>query len=206
MTFKQFVLRLNKVLKTIFRGLEIYSKTVVLGVVIIISAQVVARKFLKNSIVWSEEVALLLMVWVAFITIAIGVAKNIHIRIELIYKHFPKKVKTLFTWFEYIVTLFVGLMLLVYGIKLVQVTLYSTLPTTKWPSFLLYLMIPVGGFFIIYCTLLHMFFPEAAKFFSEDDEIPGGTPDTPAAGMTNPTESAATAEKSDSTTSMEGPQ
>ncbi len=205
MNIKKIVLGLTKVLKGIFKGLELYSKIVVFGVVIIISAQVVARKFLKNSITWSEEVALLLMVWVAFITTAIGVAKNIHIRIELLYKHFPKKVKTFLTWLEYVVTLFVGLMLLIYGSKLVKATLHSTLPTTKWPSFLLYLMIPVGGFFIIYCTLLHMFFPEAAKIFAEDDEIPDDNSDVVGSDVVDQIEPAVAEELAQLTSKEENP-
>ena len=61
-------------------------------------------------------------------------------------------------------------MLMINGYKLVMATLNSTLPTTKWPSFMLYLMIPVGGFYIVYCTILHMFFPNAAKVFEDPEE------------------------------------
>lgn len=171
MFLKKLVEGTTKVLQKIFKLLEIYSKIVVFAVVFIISAQVVARKFLHSSIWWSEEVALLLMVWVAFIATAIGVAKGIHIRIEMVYKKFPRKVQVCLTWLEYIITLFIGLLMVIYGIKLVKSTLHSTLPTTKWPSFLLYLMIPVSGFFFIYCTILNMFFPEAAKIFADDGEI-----------------------------------
>lgn len=160
----------NKFLDVIFNVLQAYSKVVLLAVVLIVSAQVVSRKFFHHSIIWSEEVALLLMVWMAFISMAIGVAKNIHIRIEMFYNKFPKPVQTVCKWLSHLITLFVGAILMANGYKLVMATLHSTLPTTKWPSFVLYLMIPVGGFYIIYCTILHMFFPQAAKVFSDPEE------------------------------------
>lgn len=166
---KKILERLNIVLEMIFRALQLFSKLVLLAVVFIVSAQVISRKFFHHSIIWSEEVALLLMVWITFISMAIGVAKNIHIRIEMFYNMYPAPVQKLCQWLGYIVALFVGVVLMVYGGKLIRFTLHSTLPTTKWPSFMLYLMSPVGGFYIVYCTILHMFFPDAARIFADSE-------------------------------------
>ena len=167
---KQFFKGINKALDLLFRALETYSKIVLVATVVIVTAQVIARKVLHSSIIWSEEVALVLMVWMAFISMAIGTAKNIHIRIEMFYKKFPPAVQKVTNWAEYAVTLFVGYVLMVNGYKLVMATLRSTLPTTKWPSFVLYLMIPVAGFYVIYCTILNAFFPKAAAIFQDPEE------------------------------------
>ena len=167
---KKILEKINQLMDGIFNLLQAYSKVVLLAVVLIVCAQVVARKFFNYSIIWSEEVALLLMVWMAFISMAIGVAKDIHIRITLFFDLFPKPVQKAAEWVEHIVALFVGGTLLIYGCRLIKFTLHSTLPTTKWPSFILYLMIPVGGFYIIYCTILQMFFPKAAEIFKDKDE------------------------------------
>ena len=112
---KKFLMGFNKFLDIIFNVLQTYSKVVLLGVVLLVSAQVISRKILHYSIVWSEEVALLLMVWMAFISMAMGVAKNIHIRIEMFYKLFPKPVQKAAVWLGHIVTLFVGAMLMING-------------------------------------------------------------------------------------------
>lgn len=167
---KYFLNKLNCLMDGIFNLLQAYSKIVLLIVVLIVSAQVVSRKFFHHSIIWSEEVALLLMVWMAFISMAVGVAKNIHIRIVMFYNLFPKPIQKFSCVLERGVTLFVGWVLLDSGIKLIKMTLHSTLPTTKWPSFMLYLMIPVGGFFVIYCTLLQIFFPKQAEMFEDKEE------------------------------------
>ncbi|WP_368182591.1 TRAP transporter small permease [Anaerotruncus rubiinfantis] len=62
-----------------------------LVIVLIVSAQVIARKFIGQSIRWSEEVALLLMVWMAFISMAIGVEKKLHIAISMFFPMFPER-------------------------------------------------------------------------------------------------------------------
>ncbi len=50
-----------------------------------------------------------------------------------------------------------GVVLIVYGVKLIGVTSTSTLPATKWPASTLYLMIPVSGIFVCYYSLLDFF-------------------------------------------------
>jgi len=52
-----------------------YSQIVLIVIVIVVSVQVISRKFLGTSIRWSEEVALFFMIWMAFISMSIGVQK-----------------------------------------------------------------------------------------------------------------------------------
>ena len=59
------------VFDVVYRILLTYAKVVLLVIIVIVSAQVFSRKFIGTSIRWSEEVALLLMVWLAFIAMAI---------------------------------------------------------------------------------------------------------------------------------------
>ena len=141
----------------IYRILLEYSKIVLLVIVLIVSAQVIARKFIGQSIRWSEEVALLLMVWMAFISMAIGVEKKLHIAISMFFNMFPKKLQKILEKINYIIIFLCGIVLMYYGTQLVLSTMNSTLPATKWPAGMLYLMMPVGGLFISYFTLLDFF-------------------------------------------------
>lgn len=141
----------------VYRILLEYSKVVLLVIVFIVSAQVIARKFIGVSIRWSEEVSLLFMVWMAFISMAIGVEKNLHISITMFYNKFPKPLRWLFEKLNYAVIFGFGLVLMIYGSKLIASTASSTLPATKWPACTLYLMMPVSGLFICYFTILDFF-------------------------------------------------
>ena len=60
-----------------------------------------------------------------------------------------------------------------YGVRLVMSTMTSTLPATQWPAGLMYIMIPVGGVFIVYFTLLDFLGLqryEHKKFYRDDPE------------------------------------
>ncbi|QNK41967.1 TRAP transporter small permease [Caproicibacter fermentans] len=141
----------------IYRILEEYSKIVMLVIVLIVSAQVICRKFLGFSISWSDEVALLLMVWMAFISMAIGVEKKLHIAIEMFFKKFPAPIQKILNVINSLVTVLFGVTLIVYGVRMTQASMGSILPATGWPGGTLYIMIPVSGVFICYYALIDLF-------------------------------------------------
>ena len=125
--------------------------------VLIVSALVIMRTFTNHSILWSEEVALLLMVWIAFIAMAIGVEKSMHISVTIFYDKFPKWLITGATKLYEVLTTVFGIALIYYGIVLIGVTATSTLPATKLPACWKYMMIPVSGLFITYFSLRNLF-------------------------------------------------
>ena len=100
------------------------------------------------------QVSLKMMV---FISMAIGVEKELHISIEMFFKKMPVLLQKVLTTLNSLLTGVVGGVLLVYGVKLIQFTAKSTLPATQWPACTLYLMIPVAGLFILYFSLLKLF-------------------------------------------------
>lgn len=62
-----------KALNFLYHIFLVFACLVLLSIVLIISAQVFVRQILGGTIRWSQEVALMLMVWMAFITCAVGV-------------------------------------------------------------------------------------------------------------------------------------
>lgn len=154
---------ISLVFDSIYRVLCEYSKAVLIVIVCVVSAQVFCRKFLGFSIRWSEEVALVLMVWMAFISLAIGVEKHLHIAISMFFEKFPKKVQFVIAKATNLLMISFGGVMIYYGIRLVQSTMKSTLPATKWPSATLYIMIPVSGIFVVYYSLVDLFGLEKYK-------------------------------------------
>ena len=139
--------------KLLFR----YSEFVLLIIVVLVTTQVILRKFFSTSLVWSEEVSLLLVVWMAFIAMAIGVAENLHISISMFFDKFPKAMQTWVARINHVLIAIVGVIFIYYGSILAYYTRNSTLPTTKWPSLVLYLMIPVSGIYIFYFSIIKLY-------------------------------------------------
>jgi TRAP-type C4-dicarboxylate transport system permease small subunit len=154
---KKAITAVSRVFDFIYNILLVYSQVVLIVIVLIVSAQVVSRKVFGPSIYWSEEIALLLMVWTAFISLGIGVEKGLHIGIEVLFNRFPKPVQHALEKIISVVVFAFGLLMIVYGLKLISYTMTSTLPATKLPASTLDLMIPVGGFFSCYFSLFDFF-------------------------------------------------
>lgn len=140
----------------IYRLLLEYSKVVLLVLVLIICAQVFSRRVLGSSIRWSEEVSLVLMVWMAFISMAIGVQRRLHIAIVVVFNRLSATAQMVVTKINLVISCGFGLVLVIYGYRLVKLTMSSTLPATQWPAATLYLMMPVSGVFIVYFTLFDL--------------------------------------------------
>lgn len=139
----------------IYRILLEFSKVILLVVVIIVSAQVFAR-FFGKGIMWSEEVALLFMVWIAFIALAIGVEKDLHISITVFFNLFPKTVQKILLKVIQLAIIFFGMLLIIYGIMLVQNSMNNKLPATQWPNGIKFIFMPVSGVFVCYFGILNL--------------------------------------------------
>lgn len=140
----------------IYKVIYGYARWVLAFVIVIICAQVVCRNVLRTNIRWNQEVSLLLTIWMAFLGIAIGAERNLHIKVELFYDRFPKGVQKVVDRLNQLITLLVGVFFTWYGIRMVVSTMDSRLPVTKWPSSLMYIMIPVSGLAIIFFTALDL--------------------------------------------------
>ncbi|MBQ9282861.1 MAG: TRAP transporter small permease [Treponema sp.] len=169
-TFQKIISAFTFVFDCIYRVLLEFSKLVILVIVIIVSCEVFARLVLHHSIMWSEEVALLLMVWTAFIAMAIGVEKGLHISISLFFNMFPKICQKIIEKLNTVAAIFFGGILLIYGIKLTSMTMTSTLPATQLPAGTAYMMMPVGGIFIMYFAILDLFGAKKYRHLSIEGE------------------------------------
>jgi TRAP-type transport system small permease protein len=57
----------------------------------VVFTQFFTRYFLNNSASWTEEIARYLLIGVVFVGASIGVAKNNHIQVDLLYRYVPAK-------------------------------------------------------------------------------------------------------------------
>jgi TRAP-type transport system small permease protein len=58
----------------------------------VVFTQFFTRYFLNDSASWTEEIARYLLIGVVFVGASIGVAKNNHIQVDLLYRYLPKAV------------------------------------------------------------------------------------------------------------------
>ncbi|NLY45594.1 MAG: TRAP transporter small permease [Tissierella sp.] len=145
---------LSKKLTDVMEGL---SMVFIMIMLVVVAIQVTTRLTIKTSPRWCEEVASILMSWFAFLGMAIGVGEGIHMSIEFIINLLPKSLRKAVIILGELLVIYLGFSLLWFGTRLVYATQSSTLPATKWPAFMPYLMTPIAGLAIVIYSFIKLF-------------------------------------------------
>ncbi|MDA3949375.1 MAG: TRAP transporter small permease [Spirochaeta sp.] len=127
----------------------VIAQVLLVGMVLLITANVFMRYVLNSGIFWAEEISLVMAVWFSFIAMALGVRKNLHISIHL-FRNPPAWLDKALNVLKALSELLLGYVLLRYGVILVQFTSRSIMPATELPSSVLYLILPFAAVLIIY--------------------------------------------------------
>ena len=147
---------LETLLDKIFLVVNMLEKILLSLMVVIICAQVFLR-FIDVSLPWGSEIALIGMVWVTFLTLAIGVRLDIHIRIGMFVNFLSKKYKKILECLLNIIMLFICLLMTIYGWILTDYAFSSTLPATKMPTAVVYAIVPIVGLISVLQFIVNIF-------------------------------------------------
>lgn len=137
--------------------LEVISKSILVLMTLVVSWVVFSRFVLRETPAWGHEVALLCMVWFAFLSIAIGVKEDVHLGITIYDRFLPPKAKTILDCLKRILLFCFAWFMLVEGINMSQVAMGNTMPGIRIPAAILYIPVPVAGVVIIYFSLSDFF-------------------------------------------------
>lgn len=110
---------------------------------------VIFRYVLNDSLVWSEEVARYLFVWIVFLGAAIGVRQRQHIAIDVLGSRPGPRTRSALAWLARAATLAFAALLVVPGWSFVRVGMSNSSPALQIPMGLVYLAPVVGGVLII---------------------------------------------------------
>jgi TRAP-type C4-dicarboxylate transport system permease small subunit len=129
---------------------ERFCMVLVVSLAVIVFLQVFNRFILKAPLAWSEDLAMLLFQWVAFLGAAVGVRRTRHFGIELVVKKMAAKTRH---WIEIVVVpLVVGSVAVVMVVQGYRVILfnYNRVYSSMDLSYVwAYMPIPISGILII---------------------------------------------------------
>ncbi|TCL38142.1 TRAP-type C4-dicarboxylate transport system permease small subunit [Anaerospora hongkongensis] len=139
---------LRKFVVTVDTWLETFALLALLSMIFIVTMQVVTRKLFNFVFFWSEEVTLLLLVWFAFMGMAIGFREGLHLAMDTIDSFLPSKLILVLDRLIEICTFAFGLYLIIQGFDFTLLMNESTMPATKLPSSVVYAVMPVSGLMV----------------------------------------------------------
>lgn len=141
-----------------------------LAVVLVISLEVILRFVFGRGFAWTTEVGTLFLQYVAFASMVLGVKYKLHISLMLVYDNVPKKLQWCFDKFSYLCTMVFGFLFCYHGFALTRTLWGATLPATRWPQGVTYMICVFSGAIIFYESIAQLFGLNDAKADELDDE------------------------------------
>ncbi|CAM3941000.1 TRAP transporter small permease [Bordetella tumulicola] len=134
------------------------------AIVIAGTLQVFNRFVLNVSLSWSEEFQKFAFVWLVFLAIPIAYNRSAHLRVDTFFERFPAKMQRAMLWVIDLLWIGLGLSLMAYTWRLMQVTKYQLSPGLGISMSLVYAGMVIGGAYLVLCVVATM----AARLKSEE--------------------------------------
>jgi TRAP-type C4-dicarboxylate transport system permease small subunit len=94
----------------LIRVLEGLTGLLLMGMTGVTLAQVLCRYFLGFSLPWSHELVVLMLIWVVWLSIPVGLARGAHLTVSFVFDQVPAKVRLQMERLNWVLSLFfVGL-------------------------------------------------------------------------------------------------
>lgn len=145
---------LRKICRVLFKALEWFAIICMVILTIIVFTDVILRYIFKQGFPWTQEVATLMLVWFSLIGMAIGVLEKIHISIEMFTARLPARAISVLETVNHILIAVFGGAMVYYGAVIMNMTKLSTMPATKLPSAVLYIILPLSGILVLLNAIL----------------------------------------------------
>ena len=133
------------------------ANTSVMIMGIIVCYEVILRYFLNRPTIWVGEISSYLLIWLSMTAVIVSLEKDKHIKVDLVFVHFPHRVQTILNIFTSLVMMaFCGIMIWQgsrYFLEAYQMgwkhygNLYIPMSYTRSA-------VPVGGVFIFILLIL----------------------------------------------------
>lgn len=144
----------------------IYVNAVVLLIMfLLLIVQVFYRRWLNDPLTWSEELALLTMVWITFVGAYQCTAEDSHLKMSFLEDLLPDKLSIILKIFTKIIIIIFLIIAAIYGIPLLEMSASRTLPITKLSMLVPYLII-WGSVLLMFIEMFMQMIIEVKESFS----------------------------------------
>jgi TRAP-type transport system small permease protein len=111
--------------------------------------QVIARYLFQVSTPWSEELARLLFVWGVFLGAAVGVRRDLHTRVDFLFRKLPPSLSArVRTGMDFLLA-GMALVMVIYGAQLVFSTRADSSTSLGYPRNWFYIPVPLSGLLML---------------------------------------------------------
>lgn len=160
-------------LKTFINEFELYAATVLfILMTVLLFLQVVSRHIFSHSLTVMEELALILFIWVVYLSAPAAVLKRKHMRVEFVLDMLPQKIRRFAVIFDHLIVMVYCLLMLPPIAKLIYRLYKFHFATSllRIPKSLTYAIIPFSLTMVVIRTI-----QEIITIAREDEKTAGET-------------------------------
>ena len=137
--------KIDWLLDAVDRLMEMACHLLLVGIIAVTALQVALRFLFNSPTSWSEEVALLMLVWFGMIAIAIGIRRHGHIAITTLRDRLPLPLARGVDFLAEALLVVFSLVLLWQSFALIRLAGFQVMPATGLSRAWLYYPVLVGG-------------------------------------------------------------
>ncbi|MEP1208144.1 MAG: TRAP transporter small permease [Rhizobiaceae bacterium] len=148
--------RMDAVLDFIAAACRLLTGVSLVVLTVIFGWLVFGRYVLNATPTWVEQVALLLVMTIAFFGAAVGVHESTHLSVTALRTAVPSKLRTVFVIITDLALAGFGILMLIYGARLTAFKWGAMIPLIQLPEGLRSLPLTIGGGLILLFSLAHL--------------------------------------------------
>lgn len=155
----------------IVKLLEITGGGLLISMTVIVFIGVLDRYWLHISLAWPEEIARYHLIWLSLLSASLAVTTKGHYVLEYIYKKILTKLKhrIIMEIINNLVVCIISFLLMINGIKLLQVVAWQGAPATNISMLWVYLPVPLCLFLIVFFYIIKTL--ESIFYLKNDDYL-----------------------------------
>ena len=167
----------QRIEEALVAAVRVLVVALLVGIVLAISWQVLTRYVPGLPVPrWTEEVSLILMVWLSMIGSALAVRTGEHLAMDILHRQIGIEARAWIVRVVWLLAAAFGAYLVWYGWELSMRTMSQTFSATKWPIGWMYLGIPVGGALMTLFSLRNILAPPNITYDEVEERTTGHNP------------------------------
>ena len=143
----------TKVVNEVLAACCVFSLAVELFAVMVL---VVGRYVFSNVPIWADQLSMMALAWMSILSIGLGLYDGSHMRVEALDRVFPSKFVTFLKYASNVMIIIFSVLMVKYGIVLVDLTKNVLLSGFQVPTALMYLPLIFCGISSIYISIFCM--------------------------------------------------
>jgi TRAP-type C4-dicarboxylate transport system permease small subunit len=131
--------------KTLGQVIDWSVSLLVVAMVVVVFIQVISRYVFNSPLYWSEEVARILFIWIAFLGAFLGLKSKAHVSVSSFVSLFAPRVQTVVFAVGSFLIFFYLLYLIQVGMGVAKVTSGTVTPALQIPYNFIHIIVPISA-------------------------------------------------------------